>query len=237
MNFIPLASSSKGNAYLVESGETRLLLECGVPYKKLQKLTGYSLSSISACLITHEHKDHCKCAEKLLERAIPVYATSGTAKALEPLTGFHTLHSDGGTYKPLRIGAIDILPFRTFHDSQEPVGYLLRDSSDKLMFATDTVTLGYHFPGVTIAAIECNHADCILDNLQAVPYRQRAHIIRTSNAHMSVGRCCEFLRNLDKSSLREVYLLHMSESHGDADLFQRAVQKVSGTAQVTVCPP
>ena len=57
MKLIPLASSSHGNAYLVEDGTTCLLIECGVSWKKLQKLTGFGVSGIAGCLISHEHKD------------------------------------------------------------------------------------------------------------------------------------------------------------------------------------
>ena len=39
MIFRSLASSSKGNAYIVTGGETTILLECGLPYKKLEKLS------------------------------------------------------------------------------------------------------------------------------------------------------------------------------------------------------
>ena len=43
MRFEALASSSAGNAYIVEDGETRILLECGISHKKLLKLSGFAL--------------------------------------------------------------------------------------------------------------------------------------------------------------------------------------------------
>ena len=50
-----LASGSKGNAYMVSDGNTKLLLECGIKYKDIQKGCGFRLSEIKACLISHEH--------------------------------------------------------------------------------------------------------------------------------------------------------------------------------------
>ena len=58
MKFQALASSSHGNAYIVDDGATRILIECGVSFKRLQQLSGFQLADLSACFISHEHKDH-----------------------------------------------------------------------------------------------------------------------------------------------------------------------------------
>ncbi len=115
LKLIPLASSSHGNAYLVEDGTTCLLIECGVSWKKLQKLTGFGVSGIAGCLISHEHKDHAGCYEQLIRSGVPVYASRGTAEALgceqlEPLEDREVV----------TLGSFDILPFPTFHDAAEP---------------------------------------------------------------------------------------------------------------------
>ena len=73
MKFKALASSSTGNAYIVSDNDTRILLECGVSHKKLQKLSGFSLSEFQACLVSHEHKDHAKSVQELIERGMEVY--------------------------------------------------------------------------------------------------------------------------------------------------------------------
>ena len=83
MRFVPLASSSHGNAYLLEDGATQLLIECGVSFRKLQKLLQFSTANLSACLISHEHKDHAGCYSQLMERGVPIFTSLGTAEALE----------------------------------------------------------------------------------------------------------------------------------------------------------
>lgn len=82
MKFEPLASSSHGNAYIVSDQETRILLECGISRKKLQQLSGFRLSDISACMVSHEHKDHSACVADLLAGGMLVYMSEGTAVAL-----------------------------------------------------------------------------------------------------------------------------------------------------------
>ena len=82
MKFEALASSSSGNAYIVSDKYTRILLECGVTHKNLQKLTGFSLSVIQGVLVSHEHKDHAKSVAELISRGMTVYMSQGTAEAV-----------------------------------------------------------------------------------------------------------------------------------------------------------
>ena len=82
MNFESLASSSAGNAYIVSDKETRILVECGVPYRRLQRLTGFDTSSFAGCILSHEHGDHAKCHADLIKNGVSVYATEGTARFL-----------------------------------------------------------------------------------------------------------------------------------------------------------
>lgn len=231
MKFIPLASSSHGNAYIVDDGETRLLIECGISYKKLQALSGFSLSALVGCVISHEHHDHAGCYMQLIKNGVPVYASEGTADALgcglfQPLT----------EREQVRIGSYDVLPFPTFHDAAEPLGFLIRSrcDGDKLVFATDTVNLGYQFPGVNIIAVECNYSEEILARAERMPEKVR-HRIR--NAHMEVMRTCEWLKKLDMSRVREVYLMHLSDACSNEGQFLRMVQAVVPPhVHVIVCP-
>ncbi len=231
MRFIPLASSSHGNAYLLEDGKTCLLIECGVSHKKLQRLTGFGTSGIVGCLISHEHKDHAGCYEQLLKNGVPVYASQGTAEALE--CGLFEVLEDG---EEVSVGSFDVRPFPTFHDAAEPMGFLIRSRADgeKLVFATDTVNLGYQFPGVNLVAIECNYDEAILARSERMPEKVRKRI---GNAHMSVKRACIWLAGLDMSKVREVYLMHLSDACSNEWQFRRMVEDVCPRGvQVIVCP-
>ena len=136
----------------------------------------------------------------------------------------------------MALGSFDVLPFPTFHDAAEPMGFLIRSRTDgdKLVFATDTVNLGYQFPGVDLVAIECNYDEAALERSERMPEKVRR---RVANAHMSVSRACAWLAGLDKSRVREVYLMHLSDACGNEWMFRRLVQQVVGDrVQVTVCP-
>lgn len=230
MKFEALASSSAGNAYIVSDRDTRILLECGVPHKKLQKLSGFSLSEFKACLVTHEHKDHAKSVQELINRGMDVYMSYGTAQALE--TDLAKLIED---MEQFNIGSLDIVPFTTFHDAKEPLGFLIKSrvDGDVLAFATDTVNLRYQFPGLNILAIEANYDKAILEKCEKLPEKVRHRI---ENSHMEIDTLCDYLRSLDLSVCREIHLLHLSDATSHEEKFINKVKEaVPNGIKVTAC--
>ena len=236
MKFEPLASSSHGNAYIVSDQETRILLECGISRRKLQQLSGFRLSDISACMVSHEHKDHSICVADLLAGGMPVYMSEGTAVALG-LEGNALEAAEAVEHqRQITVGTIDIVPFATFHDAKEPLGFLFQSrlDGDILAFATDTVNLNYSFPGVNILAIEANYDKYILERCQRMPEKIRH---RVSNTHMEIDVLCDYLRRLDLSACREIYLLHLSDATSHEGHFINKVRRaVPPHIQVTACP-
>lgn len=236
MRFEALASSSHGNAYIVSDRETRILLECGISRRKLQQLSGFRLSDISACMVSHEHKDHSGCVADLLAGGMPVYMSEGTAVALG-LEGNALEATEAVEHqKQITVGTIDIVPFATFHDAKEPLGFLFRSrlDGDILSFATDTVNLNYRFPGVNILAIEANFDKHILERCQRMPEKIRH---RVSNTHMEIEVLCDYLRRLDLSACREIYLLHLSDatSH-EGHFINKVCRAVPPNITVAACP-
>lgn len=230
MRFLPLFSSSAGNAYLLDDGKSCLLLECGVSYRKLKKQIGFDLSGLSGCLISHEHRDHSHCFLELIRDGVPVYTSIGTATALD----CHELVTikEG---QVVSVGSFDVLPFRTFHDGLEPFGFLIRSREDgeKMMFATDTANLQYHFPGVSIVAIEANFSSSLLGMSQKIPDKIKKRI---ANNHMEIDRVCDYLRSRKWDKLREIYLLHLSKDWGNGPSFADLVERACPGVQVIVCP-
>jgi len=75
MEIKPIASSSKGNAYLISDFQTTVLIECGIPLKELKRKTNFIVPNvIDACLISHEHGDHSKSLKDLLNAGVRCYA-------------------------------------------------------------------------------------------------------------------------------------------------------------------
>ena len=230
MRFEALASSSAGNAYVVSDCDTRILLECGVSHKKLQKLSGFSLSDFKACLVSHEHKDHAKAVDELISRGMAVYMSQGTADALE-VDGVELIEN----MEQFNVGSLDIVPFATFHDAREPLGFLIKSrvDGDVLAFATDTMNLRYKFPGLNILAIEANYDKNILERCERMPEKIR---YRITNSHMEIDTLCEYLRSLDLSQCREIHLLHLSDatSH-EGHFINKVARTVPRGIEITAC--
>ena len=230
MKFEALASSSAGNAYIVSDNDTRILLECGVSHSKLQKLSGFSLSEFQACLVSHEHKDHAKAVTDLISRGMAVYMSPGTADALETDAVNLIEHME-----QFNVGSLDIVPFTTFHDAAEPLGFLIKSrvDGDVLAFATDTVNLRYKFPGLNILAIEANYDKHILERCEKMPEKVR---YRITNSHMEIDTLCDYLRSLDLSQCREIHLLHLSDatSH-EGHFLNKVARAVPKGIDITAC--
>ena len=78
MDIIPIASSSAGNCYIIQSGDEKLLIDCGVPLKRIKEALNYDLSNVVGCSISHEHKDHCKALPEMeAKTVIPAYGPGG----------------------------------------------------------------------------------------------------------------------------------------------------------------
>lgn len=221
-----IASSSRGNCYKLTDGRTPILLECGIPYKQIQQALNFKVSEIKGCLVTHEHKDHSKAVREVARAGINIYATQGTVNAIG---------ADGHrikVIKPLQdftIGTWTILPFTTQHDAAEPVGFLLASQAgEKVLFATDTYYIHYSFKGLTHIMVECNYDPEILsENIESgkVPVAM-AH--RLYQSHFSIKNVKAFLEANDLSLVREIWLLHLSDSNSDAAQFKRQIQELTG---------
>lgn len=227
-----LASGSKGNAYLVHATDVTLLLEAGIPFKALQRASGYSLSSVDACLITHEHKDHAYSVKEVIRRGIDVYMSEGTKEALV-LEDSHRIHIVKA-HKKIQIGSAIVYPFEAVHDAKEPLSYLIIDTqaNERLLFFTDTSQVKYRFSGVTHMLAECNYSkERILSSFDEQSINASL-VSRIAGSHLSLESLVKYLEGSDLSNLKEIYLIHLSDKNSDEQYMKTEVQKVTGALVV-----
>lgn len=236
MRFEPLVSSSHGNVYIISDGQTRILLECGVTHKKLQQMCHFQTTGFDGCIISHEHKDHSQAVKQLIQSGMDVYMSYGTAEALELPEAVMELATEIVAGEQFTIGSIDVMPFGTFHDAKEPLGFLMQSRIDKDIFAyaIDTVNIPYNFPGVNVLALEANFEQERLDLCQKMPEKVRHRI---SNTHMEISMLCRCLQRMDLSQCRELYLMHLSDATSHEGHFvNKVLRVVPRHVKVKACP-
>ena len=225
IEFKSFASSSKGNLYTVSDGETRIMIECGLPWRDTKRALDFKTSSIYAILCSHAHLDHSRGAGKAMKAGIDFYTSNETIMALG-LSG-HRVHA----IKPLqqfRLNTWQVLPFSVPHDVDN-LGFLLaNEKGERFLFAIDCVYIPYRFRSLHTIAVGVNYSMDILRGNISNGLTDRAMKTRLIRSHMSLQTLESFLVANDLSQVRKIYLLHLSDSNSDAKLFKLKVQEVTG---------
>lgn len=225
MNIDVLASSSAGNAYIISDGKTKLLLECGLPFKELQKRSKFTLSKCNACIISHSHKDHSK-AWKDVAWYMPVYMLNDTAAELSALPY---------QYKPIEFlttftaGTFDILPIPAKHDIP-CAAYIIQSqvTGEKLLFATDFMYLEHSVHQANYAIIEVNYQQKYIDEAVNNGFMDISARRRIMKSHTELKTALNILKGLDNDKLKAVYIAHISRRTCNAAEVKEEVQKAIG---------
>jgi phosphoribosyl 1,2-cyclic phosphodiesterase len=227
-----LASGSSGNAVLVTSGETSLLVDAGVSALQIRKRLeafGRSPEEVDAILLTHEHSDHVRGLEVFLRRhrAAPVWTTQGTWSKI----GVRS--EDGGELKSgrtRRFGRFRVTPVATSHDAAEPVAYVFDDGEHSAALCTDTgvVTplLEQRLQGCELLLLETNHdKDMLRHGPYPWPLKQR---IDSRTGHLSNHQSCEAIDRVGSKVLKAVVGMHLSAENNCPTMVCDELEKTVG---------
>ena len=229
-------SGSSGNGYLIDDGYSQLIIEMGVSMKTIFRDMKHDLSRVAGCLISHEHRDHCKYIKRLVdETSIDVYATTGTNEAMFDDSVLRLEQTDKYRFNQLVykettvIGTWYVTPFETQHDVREPCGFLIDTAAgDRLVFVTDSYYVKYKFPNVTHMMVEMNYSNEIMNQRVSSDELNQRLRTRIIESHFDYERSLEFISANKSTSLQEVWLLHLSDSNSNQKLFQEETQKLVG---------
>ncbi|GAB1394803.1 MBL fold metallo-hydrolase [Rhodocyclaceae bacterium] len=235
MRFASLGSGSKGNALLVESGRTRVLVDCGFRPRdmalRLARL-GAVPESVSAVLVTHEHADHVGGAAQCAARfGWAIHASHGTAAAAGQLSETTVRRFDSHT--PFAIDDLQISPFPVPHDAREPTQFVFGDGAVRLGVLTDTGRVTSHMLDMLKdcagLVLECNHDLEMLARGRYPPrLKQR---IAGDFGHLDNQAAAAFLREVASPRLQQVMAAHLSEENNTAALACAALAGALGCAQ------
>lgn len=241
-----IASGSSGNCYKISNEDTTLLIECGIPYKKIQEALNFKTTDIDGVLVSHEHGDHSKACKDLIKAGVNLYMTKGTKEALKldshrvknfeesnDKTYMWFEENNDKTYRWFEIGSLKIMPFKSIHDAKEPVNFYISNkrTAERLLFITDTMYVEGRFNIIDYLMVEVNYVrETINSNSKIDPVLRK----RIKENHMSLETAIDFLNKCNLSRLKKIYVLHLSDGNSDAKVIKERLQELTGVA-VEIC--
>ncbi len=230
LSLAPLFSGSSGNAILISSGNTRVLVDAGVSGRRIEEALrsiGQDIREIKGILITHEHSDHIQGAGILSRKhSIPVFATAPTWEACGDKLGrvqsrLQRIIAKSEFY----IDDLLIEPYEIPHDAVDPVGYCISHGGRKAAVATD---LGY-FPqkvemklqSCDLVLLESNH-DATMLRTGRYPYALKERI-KSRKGHLSNDDAADAAVKLACAGVTSILLGHLSRENNSEQLAFRTV--------------
>jgi phosphoribosyl 1,2-cyclic phosphodiesterase len=225
-----LGSGSKGNAILLESKQTRVLVDAGFPAPVLvERLAAIQVApeSIQALLITHEHKDHMRGARAMADRfGWPVHASAGTVVLSRDVKESGAKAFRAGTV--LSIGDLDIATVKAPHDAAEHIVAVAtsRTSGARAGIAYDlgcvTEPVVDALRDLDLLVLEANHDETMLETGPYPPSLQRR--IASRRGHLSNRAAGIIAKKVAHRTLKHVVLAHLSEVCNEPSLAIETVQ-------------
>ncbi len=234
LRFSVLASGSTGNAFYLESNETKLLVDVGLSGKKMDQLfseINADPEGLSGILVTHEHSDHIKGLGILARKYdLPIYANELTWRAMENKIGKipveQRFHFEANSIKTF--GNIDVESFSVSHDAADPMFFNFYNGNKKVSLVTD---LGYvsekikkTIEGANAYIFEANH-DISMLQMGHYPWNVKRRILGDSG-HVSNEDCGLALSEIINNATERVYLAHLSKDNNMKELARMSVDQV-----------
>lgn len=242
IRFSILASGSSGNATLVETGDQKILVDCGLSGKKIEGLfeqVGRQMSDLDAILVTHEHVDHIKGLGVIARKyKLPIFANQKTWQAMDSMIGEvnsdQKFHFDMETVKSF--GSLQVESFGVSHDAIEPMFYIFHSGDKKFVMITDT---GYvsdrmkgHIKGADAYLFESNH-DIEMLRMGRYPWNVKRRILG-DEGHVSNEDAGIAISEVITDKTKRIYLGHLSKDNNMKDLARMSVSQTLAAQDIIV---
>jgi phosphoribosyl 1,2-cyclic phosphodiesterase len=218
-----LSSGSSGNATYLESSGGGLLVDAGLPCRRIDGLLariGRNLDDVGAVLLTHGHADHTSGVRSLVrECGVTVFAAPGVGESLGAMT-----FEAGETFE---VGGLVATFFEVPHDSFT-YGLRISDGERDVAMATDLGVAGpeilRRMRGAEAVVLEANHDT---GWLRSGPYSARLkRRIASMNGHLSNRQAAEAALALAPHGLKDLVLAHLSKTNNSPARACGTVQRV-----------
>ncbi|WP_419161834.1 MBL fold metallo-hydrolase [Candidatus Palauibacter sp.] len=220
-----LGTGSRGNAFLVEAGNARVLVDAGfsgVQLARRLETLDVEPEAIDMVVLTHEHRDHSagigigarRWGWRLAMNARTRTACGPLLRGREACEELPPLGLD--------VGDLTIETAPTHHDAAAPVAItvLHRPTGLRAGIATDlgrpTTPVRAALRDCAFLILEANHDERRL-RAASYPWRVKQRI-GGSRGHLSNRHAADFARELAHPGLGGILLAHLSQECNDPDL-------------------
>ena len=166
-----------------------------------------------------------------MKSAIDVYALPETLSALNVSEHYRT-HSVE-PLKPITVNTFEIMAVTMYHDCP-CVGYMVysKNTNERLFFATDTYKITVNPQGVDYLILEINYQKEIVNRLVNEGIMESSIRARLLFSHYELSKALNWLKKIDKSRLKRIYVAHLSNGHSHAEEIKKAVIVETGVPTV-----
>ena len=219
-----LASGSKGNCCILETEESKLMIDCGLGRNSLMRALGASGvdgATVNGILITHCHSDHVDGLKTMIEKWDSKFYSS--PKNIDKLSAEKKI--EGRRIPSLgssRVCDWRIEAFPVSHDCIDPIGFVIERDEKRIGFIPDC---GYisklmlqKLYDIHTLIIECNYNEDMLAARTDIPDQTKSRI-SSMTGHLSDRQCSELAAECSRDGhLKNVILTHLSERSNHPDL-------------------
>ena len=240
MKVTVLGSGSTGNAVLVATEKTRVLVDAGLSAKQLLErvaAVGEDSARLDGILITHEHSDHAGGLRVLLKSVnCPVFISEATENAYySTRKGIQNGDSEAvrrrdvlrnrteriESSKEFRIGDIDFEPFCVPHDAADNFGFVAKKEGVRIATLMDfghvTTLIKDKLRGCDCIIVESNHSRDMLKTCPIYSWELKQRIL-SRTGHLSNEDLSDWLTDDFDGAAREIVLAHLSQRANEPHL-------------------
>lgn len=228
MQISVLSSGSKGNSTLLQTKNTKILIDLGVTKSYVeQKLKEIKVepNDIDAILITHTHVDHIQGLRVFLKKYKPLlYVTEELKSILEE----YDLNANYILYEgnKANINDIEINFIKTSHDAPGSIGFVIKTKDKSIVYITDTGYINNKYFEVlknhNLYIMESNH-DVTMLMEGNYPHQLKKRILG-NKGHLSNDDAAYYLSEFIGDKTKTVILAHLSD---DNNTYDKALDTVS----------
>lgn len=240
MKFTVLGSGSTGNAVLISTEKTNVLVDAGMSAREILRrlsVVGVSCEKLDGVLLTHEHSDHAGGLRVLMGSVnCPVYISRPTEDAFydtqkvgqngdsesskrRSVLKERTVEIESS--RDFRIGDIDFEPFSVPHDAADNFGFVARKEGVRIATLMDfghiSEPVKEKLKSCDAIVIESNHSRDMLRACSVYSWDLKQRIM-SRTGHLSNEDLSDWLISDFDGGARHIVLAHLSQRANEPHL-------------------